>query len=438
MKKNNIYKAVMGAACLFLLAFLIMLFTGNVAKSGPALIGFFILLSFGVKGYDALKGYTYTAWVFAGVTAAMFYPQPFISIGSFKVTTLVVPLLQIIMFGMGSQMSLNDFTGVLKMPKGVILGVFSHFLFMPLMAFIITIVFRFPPEIAAGIILIGCTPSGLASNVMSFIAKANLALAVTIGATTTILSPFVTPLLMKFIGGQYIEVNLLKMMLDIFDMMILPIIAGFIFNLFNERKESLRVKIIQMSGFFLVILIASILTAIYRDYGLSRFFVVLGKSIGIFYLLPILVAELFRYYLKGDKKAMSETLAFLSKFGIVLILAVTAAPGRDALLNVGVLMLVLSIVHIGSGFLFGYTVGWLFKLPEQDRRVLTFETGMPNGGLGSGLAMQMGKIATVGLGPLIWGSLMNVVGSILANYWQIRPPKTVKAENEIVEEKMVS
>ncbi len=426
MKKTNVYRVVMGIAVIFLIVFLVMAITGNVAKGGPALIAFFLLLSFGVKGYDAVKGYTYTVWVFAGVTTAMFFPQPFISIGGFKVTSLVVPLLQIIMFGMGSQMSLNDFTGVLKMPKGVILGVTSHFVFMPLMALLITVVFKFPPEIAAGIILIGCTPSGLASNVMAFIAKANLALAVTIGATTTIISPFVTPMLMKLLGGQYIKVDLLKMMVDIFDMMILPIIAGFIFNLFNENKETKRVKIMQMTGFFLVILIAGILTMLYRDYNLTKFFTVLAKSLGIFYILPIIVAQFFRYYLKGDKKAMSEFLALLSKLGIVLILAVTAAPGRDSLLNIGLLMIVLAIFHISTGFLFGYTIGWLFKLPEQDRRVLAFETGMPNGGLGSGLAMQMGKIATVGLGPLIWGTLMNIVGSILANFWQVRPPKDVK------------
>ena len=315
----------MGIAVIFLIVFLVMLITGNAVKGAPALIAFFILLSFGVKGYDAVKGYTYTVWVFAGVTTAMFFPQPFISIGGFKVTTLVVPLLQIIMFGMGSQMSLNDFTGVLKMPKGVILGVTSHFVFMPLMALLITVVFKFPPEIAAGIILIGCTPSGLASNVMAFIAKANLALAVTIGATTTIISPFVTPMLMKLLGGQYIKVDLLKMMVDIFDMMILPIIAGFIFNLFNENKETKRVKIIQMTGFFLVILVAGILTMFYRDYNLAKFFAVLAKSLGIFYVLPIIVAQFFRYFLKGDKKAMSEFLALLSKLGIVLILAVTAA-----------------------------------------------------------------------------------------------------------------
>lgn len=417
----------MGIAVLFLIVFLIMLLTGNGAKAGPALVGFFILLSFGVKGYDVVKGYSFTAWVFASVTVAMYYPQPFVSIGDFKMTTLIVPLLQIIMFGMGSQMSLNDFTGVLKMPKGVVVGVLSHFIYMPLMALVITMVFKFPPEIAAGIILIGCTPSGLASNVMSFIARANLALAVTIGATTTLLSPVVTPFLMKILGGQYVQVNILKMMLDIFNMMVLPIIAGFIFNLFNDNRETKRVKIMQMTGFFLVILLASILTMIYNKHDIVKFLIVLGKSIGIFFILPVIVAKIFRHYFKGDKKAMSEILAWLSKFGIVIILAVTAAPGRDALLKIGLAMVGLSIFHITSGFLFGYTMGWLFKMPEQDRRVLAFETGMPNGGLGSGLAQQMGKIASVGLAPLIWGSLMNVVGSILANYWQTKP---VNAETE--------
>lgn len=430
MKNFNKYVLAAGFALLLLVVTLILLILGHGSATGPFLIAFFITLSFAVKGFQPTKGLSFTMWMFTAVTTAMFYPQYFVSMGGFPLKSLIVPLLQIIMFGMGSQMSLNDFTGVLKMPKGVILGVFSHFLFMPLMALLITVVFKFPPEIAAGIILIGCTPSGMASNVMAFIAKANLALSVTIGAVTTIIAPFVTPALMKLLGGQYIEVNLLSMMNDIFNMMILPIIAGFIFNLFNDNRETKRVKIIQMTGFFIVIVLASILTKVFKDYDTTTYIIQLAKSLGIFYILPIIVAEIFRYYMKGDKKAMSEILAFLSKFGIVLILAVTAAPGRDALIKVGGLMLLLSIFHIGGGFLFGYTVGWLFKLPEQDRRVLCFETGMPNGGLGSGLAATMGKIATVGLGSMIWGSLMNVVGSILANFWQQRPPKGIAEKTE--------
>jgi bile acid:Na+ symporter, BASS family len=137
----------------------------------------------------------------------MFYPEYFISAGGFQFKKLIVPLLQIIMFGMGSQMSLNDFTGVIKMPKGVFIGVLSQYMVMLLVGFAIAKLFHFPPDIAAGIILIGCVPSGLASNVMSFLAKANLDLAVTIGAISTLLSPLVTPMLMRWLGGQFIELN---------------------------------------------------------------------------------------------------------------------------------------------------------------------------------------------------------------------------------------
>jgi len=142
------------------------------------------------------------------------------------------------MFGMGSQMSFRDFTGIIKMPKGVIIGVVSQFAIMPLVGFTIASLFNFPAEIAAGIILIGCVPSGLASNVMSFLARANLALAVTISAITTLLSPFVTPILMKWLGGQFIEVDFWNMMLDILNMIILPIVAGFMFNLFSRRDSN--------------------------------------------------------------------------------------------------------------------------------------------------------------------------------------------------------
>ena len=141
------------------------------------------------------------------------------------------------MFGIGSQMSFADFTGVIRMPKGVIIGVGAHYMIMPLVGFGIAHLFNFPPEIKAGIILIGCVPSGLASNVMSFISRANLALAVTIGAISTLLSPLLTPLLMKKLGGGYIEVNFWGMMLDILNLVILPIVAGFVLIFFRAEAR---------------------------------------------------------------------------------------------------------------------------------------------------------------------------------------------------------
>ena len=423
MNKINPHKIALGFASFFLILILALVFTGNAAKTGILPIVFFILLAVGVRGFQAVKGFSYTIWIFTAVTFSMIYPQYLTSAGDFQFKTLIVPLLQIIMFGMGSQMSLNDFTGVIKMPKGVIIGVGSHYIIMPLVAFGISRIFNFPPEIAAGIILIGCVPSGLASNVMSYIAHANLVLAVTIGAISTLISPFVTPLLMKLLGGQYIEVKFWSMMLDILNMIILPIVAGFIFNLFTEGKEKLRSKIMQLVVYFVIILLTNLVYMKAKQTDISGFLVALVKSLGWFYILPILGALLLRHFLKGDKKLMSKILSFLSMAGIAIIIAIITAAGRDSLLKVGALLLLTSLLHNTTGYALGYGVSWLFGMPEKDRRTVAFEVGMQNGGLASGLALQMGKIATVGLAPAIFGPLMNVTGSALASWWRSKPPK---------------
>jgi BASS family bile acid:Na+ symporter len=426
MKKINSYTIALGIDVLILLIALGLVFTGNGSKAGPLLILFFIILSFAVKGFPAVKGLSFTMWMFTAVTAAMFYPQFFIKYGDFKFTLLIVPLLQIIMFGMGSQMSLNDFTGVIKMPKGVIIGVVAHYTFMPLMALSITTVFKFPPEIAAGIILVGCVPSGLASNVMSLLANANLALAVTIGATTTLLSPFITPFLMKVIGGQYVAVDIWKMMLDILNMMILPIIAGFIFNLINVGKENKRAKFMQLASYFIIILLANLIHMKVKQTDFAGYLIASAKSIGLFYILPIVAAMAFRYFLKGDKILMKKILSMSSMVGIAIIVTVITSAGRDSLMQVGALLLVMVIFHNIAGYFLGYSVAWLFKMPEQDRRTIAFEVGMPNAGLASGLALPMGNIATIGLAPAIYGPLMNVTGSTLASWWRTRIPKDEK------------
>ncbi len=396
---------------------------GAIKATGPLLITGFIALSVGVRGFPKTRGFSYTMWIFTAVATSMFYPEYFVSMGKFQFKILIVPLLQIIMFGMGSQMSLNDFTGVIKMPKGVFIGVFSHYMIMPLVGFGIARIFNFPPEIAAGIILIGCVPSGLASNVMSFLAKANLALAVTIGAISTLLSPFLTPLLMKWLGGQFIEVNFWSMMLDILNMIILPVVAGFIFNLFSGKKESTKTVIIQLLSFLIIIVLTNLVFVKSKNADLAGFFIHFAKSMGWFYFLPILGAVIISHYVRGDKKFMEKTLSLISMVGIAVIVAIITASGRDSLLQVGALLLITSLLHNVAGYSLGYWLSWLAGMPENDRRTIAFEVGMQNGGLASGLALQMGKIATVGLAPAIFGPLMNVTGSVLANYWRGKPVK---------------
>lgn len=421
--QKSIYKYLLFISVIFFAGSGIFWLVSKISLAGIFLILAFIALATGVRGYEKLKGFAYTIWIFTAVTASMFYPQYFTSVGNFEFKLLIVPLLQIIMFGMGSQMSFADLAGVIKMPKGVIIGVFLQFTIMPLVGLTIASIFRFPPEIAAGIILIGCVPSGLASNVMSFLAKANLALAVTISAVTTLLSPFITPVLMKWIGGQFIEVDFWSMMLDILNMIILPIVAGFTFNLFAKKNTSRKSMIYQLIAYPFIILLTTVVYAKSKEAGLSDFFIRFLISMGWFYFLPIAGAVILSRYLRGDNKIMERILSLISMIGIAVIVTVITASGRDSLLQVGLLLILTSLLHNFAGYTLGYSLAWITGMPERDRRTVAFEVGMQNGGLASGLALQMGKIATVGLAPAIFGPLMNVTGSVLANWWRGRPPK---------------
>ena len=276
----------------------------------------------------------------------------------FTIQSIIMPMLQVIMFGMGTTMSADDFKGVIQNPKGVLVGLMCQFAIMPFLGFGIAKMFNFPPEIAAGIILIGSSPSGLASNVMAYIAKANVALSITITSCATLLAPFLTPFFMKFLGGGYINIDVWKMMWDITKIVILPILLG----------------------------------------------------VGINALLPAL------------SKRLQKVLPLISMAGIGFVIVTVTAAGHESLATVGGLLLVAVLLHNLGGFVIGYfSSKLLFKLPEQDCRTVAIEVGLQNGGLASALAVQMGKIATVGLASALFGPLMNITGSLLASFWATRP-----------------
>jgi BASS family bile acid:Na+ symporter len=134
------------------------------------------------------------------------------------------------MFGMGTKLNLKDFIKEFKKPVVVIAGTLMVFVLMPLAALLIIKVWNFPPEVAAGIILVGACPGGVASNVMTYLAKGNLALSVTVTTFATLLSPVVTPFLMMIFAGQLIEVNATSMMISIVNMILIPIFAGVVVN----------------------------------------------------------------------------------------------------------------------------------------------------------------------------------------------------------------
>ena len=356
MKKP--YKLLLIAALVFLIAAIVMLILGYGAQSGPAIVFFFLLLALAIRGHKKFKGFSFTVLVFAAVSVSMFYPAYFTSIGSFQLKSLIVPLLQLIMFGMGTAMSIKDFAGVVRMPKGVLVGLLCQFTIMPVLGFAIATLFGFPAEIAAGVVLVGSSPSGLASNVMAYLAKANLALSVTLTAVSTVLAPLMTPLLMETFAGQFVPIDFVGMMLSIVKIVILPIIAGLLFN----------------------------------------------------------------YFFHGKAKWLDKAMPIVSMAGIALIIAIITAAGRDSLLTIGLFLILAAIIHNIAGYFLGYWSCRALKMKEQDCRTIALEVGMQNGGLASGIALEMGKVATIGLAPAVFGPWMNISGSSLATWWRDRDP----------------
>jgi BASS family bile acid:Na+ symporter len=418
MKKSTLFKILLGLAALTLILFILAYFLEFNKSLGPLLILFFVFLAFGVRGNPISRGFSYTIMIFAAVTISMFYPGLFIKWGDFELKATIIPLLQIIMFGMGSQMSFRDFAGVVKMPKGVLLGLVCQFTIMPIIGFTIATTFGFPPEVAAGIILVGSSPSGLASNVMSFIAKANLALSVTLTAVATMLAPLITPSLMKLLAGQFVPVDFWDMMLGIINIVILPIIAGLMFNAVAYGKDSRKSMIIQALVYLLMIAGKNLILQQTTDIATGTLFTQLGKDVLWFLVLPIVGAVAFKHLARGNKEVLDKAMAFISMAGIGIIITVITAAGRDSLLEIGFLLILACLLHNTAGYFLGYWICKLARMDEKSCRTIALEVGMQNGGLASGIALQMGKVATIGLAPAVFGPMMNITGSSLATWWR--------------------
>ncbi len=359
---KTIYKVLLIASLICLLITGVMFVIGQGEQTGPFLIFFFLFLALAARGYKKFKGFSFTILIFAAVSISMFYPTYLQQIGDFQMKSLIVPLLQIIMFGMGTAMSLKDFLGVVKMPKGVLVGVACQFTIMPVLGFAIATMFDFPAEIAAGVVLIGSSPSGLASNVMAYLAKANVALSVTLTAVSTLLAPLMTPLLMEFFAGEFVPIDFWGMMFSIVKIVILPIVAGLVFN----------------------------------------------------------------HFFHGKVNWFDKAMPIVSMVGIALIIMVITAAGRDSLLTIGLFLILAAIIHNAAGYFLGYWGCKLFKMDERDCRTIALEVGMQNGGLASGIALEMGKVATVGLAPAVFGPWMNISGSSLATYWRDKEPEEIE------------
>jgi BASS family bile acid:Na+ symporter len=424
--KITIFKLLLLLSLLFLAAFVVCLIFGFKELTGPFLTIFFISLALSFHGFDSLKKFAYTIWIFAAVTVSMNYPDYFRQVGEFDLKKMIVPLLQIIMFGMGSQLSVRNFADVIRMPRGVIVGIVCQFTIMPFVGFTIARTFGFPAEIAAGIILVGSSPSGLASNVMSFIARANLALSVTLTAVATLMAPVMTPLMMKWLAGQYVPIDFLNMMLSIINIVILPIVAGLIFHAIGYGSTSTRSIIWQGIVYILIIIGKNLLNFHANDLAFSVLVNNTLKDLVWFSALPVAAAFLFRDYARGRKDWLDKVMSLVSMLGIGIIITIITAAGRDSLMTIGLLLILACLVHNTAGYFLGYWGCRLLRMDEKDCRTIALEVGMQNGGLASGIALEMGKVTTIGLAPAVFGPMMNITGSSLATWWRGKNLKSNK------------
>lgn len=370
------------------------------------------------------RGYQFTAWIVAVVTAAMIYPAQFLHVGDFDMRNKWAMLIaiQLVMFGMGTQMSLRDFAGVAKSPRGVFVGIFCHFTVMPLVGFSLVKIFSFPPEIAAGVILIGSCSSGLASNVMAFMAKSNLALSVTVTAVTTMIAPIMTPLWMKLLAGTMVEVSFFKLMVEIIKIVLVPIGAALLHDYLKHALPRGRKIIYVITAFaaawmlFLIFGGWNFLQSYFAEGALTA--IALGGFLLSAFIIGVTYHALTKYFPRLDN--FMPTLAIV---GILYVTAMTTASGRDNLLKIGALLFLASALHNTAGYFFGYFLSRAAGLDKNSARSIAFEVGLQNGGMASGLASAMGKLGTVGLAAACFIPWMNFSGSVLANYWRKRPVK---------------
>ena len=270
-----------------------------------------------IASFSTFIGRTFAFWVILFAVLGFFLPDTFKQVAPY-----IVLLLGIIMFGMGLTISVDDFKEVVKRPFEVAIGVLAHFIIMPLLAVILTRLIPMPPEVAAGVILVGCCPGGTSSNVMTYLAKGDVALSVACTSVTTLLAPIVTPFLVWLLASQYLPVDPVSMFTSILEVVMFPLALGF----------------------------------------------VLQK------LVPGLV------------RAAIPVLPLVSVVGIVLIVAAVVGASKGAIAQSGLTIFAVVVLHNGLGYLLGYFAAKAFGLSLIKRKALAIEVGMQNSGLGAALA----------------------------------------------------
>ena len=259
------------------------------------------------------------ALVLVVAAVALLAPQSLNWISTYTIN----PMLGVIMFGMGLTLSPADFRIVLSRPKDILLGCLAQFTVMPLLAFLISWALQLPNELALGVILVGCCPGGTASNVITYLAKGDLALSVGMTACSTLLAPVLTPLLVWLMAGTMVNVDTIGMLTSIIYVVIAPIVAGLLCQRFMPRAT----------------------------------------------------------------RSVTPYLPALSSVVIALVVGIIVGHNASRLLLGGAIVVAAVVLHNLLGLSVGYAIGRLLRLPHPKRVALSIEVGMQNSGLASSLAV---------------------------------------------------
>lgn len=277
-----------------------------------------------MKGIGALIARYMSALVLAAALCAFLWPDTF----GFIRTSWISPLLGLVMFGMGLTLEWKAFATVFARPFEVSIGVLCQFLLMPLLAWALTRIFRLPAELAAGVLLVGCCPGGTSSNVISFLAKGDVALSVGMTTVSTLLAPVITPLLMKLLAGAVVPVNFFAMFLSILQVVILPVALGLLAKRFLPAfSTKVLLALPAFSTIVIILIVISVVAANavkLRDCGgLIMAVVVLHNLSG--YALGYLAARLLRF--RTDKAKTVSIEVGMQNSGLACSLAATHFPG---------------------------------------------------------------------------------------------------------------
>ena len=270
---------------------------------------------------------------------------------------LINPLLGVIMFGMGLTLRAEDFKVVFSRPRDVLIGCLAQFTVMPLLAFALTRIFRLEEALAIGVILVGCCPGGTASNVITYLAKGDLALSVGMTAVSTLLAPVLTPLLVWLLAGATVNVDVIGMLLSILWVVILPVALG------------LLVK---------------------------------------------------RFWPRTTERA-SAYLPALSSLAICVIVLIVIAANAHKLLSGGLVILLVVVLHNLCGLGAGYLIGSLLRLTPAKRRAISIEVGMQNSGLASSLAtLHFAAYPLATIPGALFSVWHNISGALVARIYSRR------------------